>query len=325
MAGEFVKSFNALISGGSFLAGSVTGRPFIAGMPVSVSTELTNCCNLRCPECTSGTGLIERQRGFMSLDLFNKVISELKPYLYYLTLYFQGEPMIHPQFGLFPQIAKGIRTIMSTNGHFLDRENSRMIATSGLWKLIISLDGMDQTTYSRYRINGNLNTVKQGIMNVSEAIRESGSPMKLELQFLVSLHNEHQISEARKFAAENGASLRLKSMQVMNQSEAGKWMPAAEKFRRYRKSADGTFIIKSALPNRCLRLYTNPVITWDGKVLPCCYDKDGRYEMGDLNKESFRSVWNGTRYREFRRQILSNREKAGICRNCTSGLTGVRY
>ena len=53
------------------------------------------------------------------------------------------------------------------------------------------------------------------------------------------------------------------------------------------------------------RFWFNPVITWDGKVVPCCFDKDAEYVMGDLNQDSFREIWNGTKYRIFRKSILS--------------------
>jgi radical SAM protein with 4Fe4S-binding SPASM domain len=79
------------------------------------------------------------------------------------------------------------------------------------------------------------------------------------------------------------------------------------------------------MPNRCARLWFNPVITWDGKVIPCCFDKDAKFIMGDLNQDSFREIWNGPRYRVFRKAILKDRSMTEICTNCTSGLSGVKY
>ena len=324
MAGIFVKTTNALAAGSSFLISSLTGKPVISGMPATVSFELTNYCNLKCPECASGSGQMKRERGFMDIGLFEKVISELRTYLYNINLYFQGEPMMHPGFFLFTGHSENIKMVVSTNGHFLTAENSEKLAMSGLSKLIVSLDGMDQVVYSEYRLNGNLGKVIEGIKNVAAARDRFNSSMKLELQFLVSRHNEHQIAEAERFAKEVKASLKLKSMQVINSQDAGKWMPSVKKHARY-KNTDGKYLIKNSLPARCLRLWLNPVITWDGKVIPCCFDKDAEFVMGDLNNESFRSIWNGKLYNEFRKKILTGRNKVDICRNCTSGMRGVRY
>ena len=323
MVGTFVKTANALASGSSFLLSSLLGRPLISGMPVTISFELTNHCNLKCPECCSGSGQMKRERGFMDIGLFEKAISEMQPYLYINNLSFQGEPMMHPDFFSFIHLSENIKTVVSTNGHFLTENNSERLVMSGVSKLIVSLDGMDQKAYSEYRRNGDLGKVIAGIRRVAEAHNKHHSKMKLELQFLVSRHNEHQIAEAERFAKEIKADLRLKSMQVINSQNAGRWMPSDKKYVRY-KNTDGMYSIKNSMPARCLRLWLNPVITWDGKVIPCCFDKDAEFVMGDLNRDSFRSIWNGKQYCEFWKKILTGRNKIEICRNCTSGMRGVR-
>ncbi len=167
-------------------------------MPAAIGIELTNHCNLHCPECSSGSGQMKRERGFMDIELFKKIISELKPYLYNINLYFQGEPMLHPGFSHFSGTSGNIRTVVSTNGHFLSEENCEKIVRSGLSKLIISLDGIDQDTYSAYRINGNFETVIDGIKNISDARKRYNSSLKIEIQFLVNKFNEHQIPQMQK-------------------------------------------------------------------------------------------------------------------------------
>jgi radical SAM protein with 4Fe4S-binding SPASM domain len=323
MAGILIKSANALAAGSSFLMSSLSGVPVISPMPVAVSFELTNSCNLKCPECVSGSGQMKRERGFMDIELFEKAISELRPYLYIINLYFQGEPMLHPGFFSFISLSEKIRTLVSTNGHFLTAENSEKLAVSGLNRLIVSLDGMDQKVYSEYRRNGDHGKVIEGIKNIAEARERTNSAMKLELQFLVNRYNEHQIADAECFAKEVKADLRLKSMQVINSQNAGKWMPSDKRYMRYKK-AGSKYPIRNSMPARCLRLWVNPVVTWDGKVIPCCFDKDADFVMGDLKNESFRSIWNGIKYVDFRKKILTGRDKTDICRNCTSGMRGVR-
>jgi radical SAM protein with 4Fe4S-binding SPASM domain len=321
-AGKFLKPLNAVAAGFSWLQSSFTRSAVVYGMPVAVGIELTNHCNLACPECSSGSGMMLRERGFMDPDLFGKIMHELAPYLLYTNLYFQGEPMLHPSFYSFLRKCQGIFSVVSTNGHFLDAENAEKIVRSGLNKLIISLDGTDQETYEIYRKNGSLEEVLKGIRNVSEARKKYSSGMKIEIQFLVSRFNEHQIPQVERLSAELKASLKLKSMQIINSGSIGAWLPSIRRFRRYREKEDG-FIIKNSYPDRCARLWFNPVIIWDGKVVPCCFDKDANHIMGDLNDDSFREIWDGPRYRIFREMILSGRNSVDICRNCTSGIRGV--
>ena len=319
-----LKHINLLRSGYSYLKSNISGNASISGMPVSLGIELTNNCNLNCPECTSGSGALTRKRGYMEMDLFEKIINETGSYLYNINLYFQGESMLHPQLFSFLGKITHIHTVLSTNGHFLSWENSEELVKSGLNQLIVSLDGMDQDTYSEYRKKGNIDTVRRGIKNVADAKKKFRSQIELEIQFLVNRFNEKQIPEIIRYASELKVSLKLKSMQIINKENIIHWLPLEAKYGRYRQK-DRDYEIKSPLHNKCMRLWFNPVVTWDGKVLPCCFDKDAEHVMGDLNLESFREIWNGPKYKIFRERVLSGRRMIEICRNCTSGLKGVRY
>jgi radical SAM protein with 4Fe4S-binding SPASM domain len=322
MSRNLNKPVNLLKAGSSYLVSSATGYSGIAGMPVSVSTELTNNCNLHCHQCPSGSGKMIRSKGFMDTELFKRVMNEMAPYLYNVNLYFQGEPMLHPQFFSFIENSKVSGITVSTNGHFLGRENAERLVKSELTRLIISLDGLDQETYSAYRVGGDMSRVIEGLKNVSAAKKRIKSALKIELQFLVNKYNEHQIQLVKKLAVDVNAALKLKSMQVIDNKDMASWLPEDESYSRYRKTKD--YAIKSKLPDRCARLWFNPVITWDGKVVPCCFDKNAEFVMGDLNSETFAEIWNGPRYKLFRKQILTGRNSVEMCRNCTSGLSGVR-
>lgn len=324
MIESLIKPANLLKTAYSYLNGSAAHKTDINGMPVSISAELTNNCNLHCPHCSSGSGLMGRKRGFMDIELFKKVMKELNPYLYNVNLYFQGEPMLHPQFFSFVANCRKLHSVVSTNGHFLSEENSEQIAGSRLNKLIVSLDGMDQETYSASRVGGSVSRVIEGLKNMARAKKRHNSSLKIEILFLVNRFNEHQIPGLRQLARSLQASLNLKSMQIINKEDIASWMPSKKKYRRY-EIKEGEYAIKNSLPDKCARIWFSPVITWDGKVVPCCFDKNAEYIMGDLNQDSFREIWTGPRYRIFRKSILSGRYMIEMCRNCTSGLRGARY
>jgi radical SAM protein with 4Fe4S-binding SPASM domain len=182
---------------------------------------------------------------------------------------------------------------------------------------------MDNETYLKYRAGGEWEKVMGGIEHVSREIYKEKSAMILEIQFLVNKYNESQIDQIKIFAGRINATLKLKSMQVMTPEISDQWMPGNEKFRRYGKDDNGSLRLKNPLKNNCLRLWMNPVITWDGKVVPCCFDKDADHIMGDLNNMSFREIWLGEKFMKFRKSVLENRKNISICRNCTSGLKGV--
>jgi len=295
------------------------------GFPMSMSIEPTGVCNLRCPECPSGLRQITRKNNFIEVDLFKKVLDETSPYLSSLILYFQGEPYLHPKFTELVQYAaneKGVYTLTSTNAHFLTEENAKKTVLSGLDKLIVSIDGTTQETYEQYRKAGNLEKVKEGLKNIvkQKKLLSSSTP-EVAVQFLVVKPNEHQLSEIKQLVKDFGAdSLILKSAQLYDYKNGNHLLTSFDKYSRYRKKTDGTYEIKNKLKSRCSRLWNSTVITTDGEVLPCCFDKDAKYSAGNLNTENFKDINNNEKYKSFRKRLLSGRKNIDICKNCTEGL-----
>ena len=305
-----------------FYASRALKRPIIKGMPASISFEPTTSCNLRCPECPSGLRSFSRPTGNLDLQLFDSTLNQLEKELSYLTLYFQGEPFLHQ--GIYEIIAnardRGIYVATSTNAHYLNEENCEKIIRSGLNKLIVSIDGATQETYEQYRVGGKLESVLEG---TKELIRlkkhfSQGSP-EIVFQFLVVKQNEHEIGQIKKMANEMGVDqVVFKTAQVYDYEKGSPFIPENEKYSRYTKKEEG-YKIKNKLYNHCWRMWQGSVITWDGKVVPCCFDKDGEHVLGDLKEQSFRDIWFGEKYNAFRKTLLTNRKSIDICRNCTEG------
>lgn len=308
---------------GSYYLSRLLQKPIQWGVPFSISIEPTTACNLRCPECPSGLRSFSRPTGNLRSDFFRKTIDDLHRDLSFLIFYFQGEPYINPDFLDMVQYAsqRGIYTITSTNGHFLNEENARRTIESGLDRLIISVDGSTQEVYEQYRKSGKLEVVLQGARNVVKWKKELKSKTpQLIFQFLVVRPNEHQIPEIYKLAEEIGIDeVRLKTAQIYDYAQGNPLIPKQDRYSRYRKQADGSYRIKNQLLNHCWKLWHACVITWDGVVVPCCFDKDAKYRMGNLQEQSLREVWQQQPYREFRQQLMKGRDKIDICTNCTEG------
>lgn len=301
------------------------GRPIQWGVPMTISFEPTTACNLRCPECPSGLRSFTRETGNLREDFFRATIDDLATELIYLIFYFQGEPYINPRFLDMVRYAsgKGLYTITSTNGHFLNDENAKKTIESGLDRLIISVDGTTQETYQNYRREGNLDTVLQGAKNIVKwkKAMNSATPHVI-FQFLVVKPNEHQIPDIYRLAREIGIDeVKLKTAQVYDYEHGNDLIPDNDRYSRYRKNHNGTYSIKNELLNHCWKLWHACVITWDGLVVPCCFDKDALHRLGDLRATSFKDIWSGEAYRQFRTRILAGRDKIDICTNCTEGCT----
>ena len=307
----------------SFYVSKWMKRSIQWGMPFTVSIEPTTACNLRCPECPSGLRAFTRPTGNLKENFFQDTIAELHNKLMYLIFYFQGEPYINPKFLDMVKHAsdKGIYTITSTNGHFLNKENAHKTIESDLDRMIISVDGTTQETYENYRIGGKLETVLQGARNIVEAKKEMKSATPhIIFQYLVVRPNEHQIEEIYEIAKEIGIDeVKLKTAQVYDYENGNPLIPTIEKYARYGQNDDGSYSVKNELLDHCWKLWHACVITWDGLVVPCCFDKDAQHRLGDLKKLSFAEIWKSKTYQDFRTTLMKGRKEIDICTNCTEG------
>jgi radical SAM protein with 4Fe4S-binding SPASM domain len=111
----------------------------------------------------------------------------------------------------------------------------------------------------------------------------------------------------------------LKTAQIYNYESGSDLIPQQERYTRYHNNGNGTYSIKNKLENHCWKMWHSCVITWDGKVVPCCFDKDAEHALGDLTKNSFAEIWNGEKYAKFRSAVLKSRSEIEMCKNCTEG------
>ena len=307
----------------SYLLSKSTKKSIHWGNPISISIEPTTACNLRCPECPSGLRSFTRDQGNLKSDFFDTVLTELAPTLSYLIFYFQGEPFLNKQLLAMIQKAheKGVYTATSTNAHFFDPETAEKTVKSGLDRCIISIDGTTQEVYEQYRKEGQLQQVIEGTKNLIEARKKlQSSTSTIIFQFLVVGPNEHQMDEVVALAQTLGVDeVKFKTAQIYDYQHGSPLIPQNEKFSRYKKNKDGSYSIKNTLVNHCWRLWHSAVITWDGWVVPCCFDKDASHKLGQVKSNSFHDVWKGSNYQAFRKSIIKSRSEIDICTNCTEG------
>ena len=292
-------------------------------MPISYSIEPTNHCNLKCPECPSGLGTLTRPLGLLKPDDFKKLIDEIKATAFYVQLFFQGEPYINKELpGMIKYAqANNIYVSISTNGHFVDEKNVEYVLENAPDKLIFSVDGLDEGSYQKYRVGGTFEQADNGLRFLIRQKKKLGLKKPfVEFQFIVMKQNENQIDDVKKYCKEVGIDkVVFKTMQISSYENALKFLPSNKKYRRYILDND-SFKIKNEIKNHCFALWRTSVITWDGRVVPCCFDKDALNEIGIVNGKSFGNVWSSKEYSDFRNQILSNRKAVPICTNCTEGL-----
>jgi radical SAM protein with 4Fe4S-binding SPASM domain len=266
-------------------------------------------------------------------SFFRKTIDELHKDLLYLTFYFQGEPYLNPKFLEMVKYAskKNIYTSTSTNAHYLDDINAKATVESGLDRLIISIDGTTQESYQSYRIGGDLEKVIEGTKNILSWKKKLKSKTPYVIfQFVVFRQNEHEVEEVKKLGNQLGVDeVKIKSAQIYDYESGNDRIPTQEELSRYKKNKDGRFEIKTQTPLSlgrgvggevsCWRMWHSCVITWDGKIVPCCFDKDAKHQLGNLQEKTFKEIWFNGSYTKFRLSLLKSRKEIDICKNCSEG------
>jgi len=292
-----------------------------AGGPETGMIEPTNLCNLACPTCPTGTGKIKPLPA-MSVERFDDVLGALAPRMRNLALWNYGEPLLNKDLPAMIARAKeaGVRVVkVSSNVHFLDGARGSALLRSGLDVLILSVDGASQETYATFRKDGDFARVAASVAWLSAEKRRLGlTKPRIELQFIVMRHNEHELPAMRRLAREWGVdALRVKTVGADDEETRG-LVPASRLLSRYQ--SDG------ATPNArhafCTMAWDHTVVNVDGSVTPCCYlrpDMGDAFVMGNVFEKPFAAIWRGERYRAFRAAMLEGRANMPVCDRCRGG------
>lgn len=290
------------------------------GLPVHLTVEPTNICNLRCPVCETGAGILGRPKGNMSLDAFKKILDSVGEQVNTMLFYGMGESFLNRDAYDMIKYAtgKGIYVSTCTNGEILDTAG---LVRSRLSELSFQIGGLTQETHEQYRVGGNLSKAMDNLTKAVELKAKGLINTKVQVGFIVMKHNEHEVEQAEKELKEKmGADeVIIISPCVRTVEQGKKFMPTDSKYWYYDREAfsRGVLVPHKIPHNRCWWIYYSTVVWWDGNVVPCCRDAQGKHVMGNIFDQPFADIWNGEKYRDFRRQIATKQSKVDLCRLCS--------
>jgi radical SAM protein with 4Fe4S-binding SPASM domain len=308
-------------------------RPW--AMPAHLQVEPSTRCNLHCALCPVSSGL-KRPQGFMDFELFTKSIDQTGDHVFTLLLWDWGEPFLNPS--IFEMIdsarRKDLRVACSTNGHlFADPRMAERVVQSKLDTLIFAVDGVTQETYARYRQGGNLERVLSGIRNVVAQKQKLGvSGPLINFRFIVMRHNEHEVPRLREVCRSLGVdALTLKTLNhrlhdpYWDDQRTGRvedeMIPRESGYQRFRTVQPGGQAIRRK-HNPCKQFWNTPCLHWEGSVVPCTFDPEDRFKLGDLKRQSFREIWTGDAYSTIRRAFRRNWGQMELCGECSYAYEG---
>ena len=293
-------------------------RNAVRNYPVAAFIEPTLYCNLRCPACPTGLRLGLRPTAAIDEELFKTAIDEIGDYLFQLNMYNWGEPLLHKRTPEMIRYAKDkdIRIILSTNLSIpLSDEYIERLVNSGLDRMLVSLDGVTQETYSKYRRSGDINLVRENVRRIGEAKKRLGlETPTLVWQFLVFRHNEHEIEIARSIYKSWGLDefTAFGAEMPMEPHDEGFEPSTIPMYNIYHPDhvLQKTGLQQMTSERSCSWLYGVLVLNPNGKVSPCCAVPSEQFDFATYTKtDKFFDVWNSEQFLRARRLFAPQAKK----------------
>lgn len=340
-------------------------RERLMGRPYKMKIESTNICNTRCQLCPTGIGLRGRRKGRMEYSQYTKLIDQLKHHLFALDLSMWGDPLVAPDIYEMIRYAhgKGIWTYISSNLHgfkieprkqrdgtLADKDDATRLIESGLDMLTCSLHGATQETFQIYQPGKDFGDAITKIRHIVQTKRRLGSSTPaIQLNYVVTKHNEHEIEAFKELADELGckpvfstASMNIRFLDKdkkltplgladdvlakKTKDHLESWLPenkdyvlsAYDQMRETGEYRGEQYNGKKTY--NCSWPWRQSVINWDGSVATCCGSFEEREDLASVVDQPFKKVWNSEKYRlarrSFKQKLSAEQAKDNPCADC---------
>ncbi len=293
----------------------MTSELFDSYLPKTFTIETALACNLHCPECAIGGGMITRAKALLTFDQYKIIADKMRPFAKYVYLHLWGEPLLNKEiFKMLRYTADFAKTNISTNALLLDEEKAEALVTSGVTDVIVSIDGFTQEVYAQYRVGGKVKDALAALKLLQETNLKHGGRVNLIPQFIVFKHNQHEKELFREYCNSLGLQAFLKSPYI--RTGTGKFEKSDHPEHWRPEYAD------TAALRQGMRDCNNPkeVLTMlvDGSCVICCHDYSRVTCFGNIFKQSVLDIWDSPAYRQYRWNILTGHASDFCVNHCMS-------
>ena len=281
----------------------------VSSLPFVIFYEPTSFCNLKCPSCPTGTGMLDRPKERVDPKQFKATVDALADKVFVMYMYNWGEPLLHKEFSNLVKYATSKGIVVKTSSNLsipLNDVQLKDIVESGLQQLKVGIDGATPEVHEQYRKRSDLELVHKNVRTIAEFKKQLNSATpEISVAYHVFAHNESEIEEFKRQMPELG---------VNQFGPTPSWLPADgtvskpkdPRFDMYKitnKTIEGLRSQGDEL-KPCGWLYYATVINPGGTISPCCGVASESYDYGELPAEGaatemhneFRAVWKGKKY-----------------------------
>ena len=277
--------------------------------PPQVWIENTNHCNAACLMCPREKHI--RPLGFMDLSLFERLIKEVALYKNQVSavhLHNYGEPLLDRDLFKKIKLSKklGIKHVyFVTNGSLLTPVVSEKLILSGLDQFKISFYGTDPETYNKTMVDLDFDkamyNVKQFI-NIRNKLKAKFP--SIIIQYLPQASNQAKV---KQFYTIFNSLIDRKLGDTLN----------VYALSNYSDGRDYSDFSGRIISSTCHAPWKSMLILYDGRVVVCCLDYNGVIEVGNVNQETIKQIWNNSRYQKVRDDFKKLKYQDYLpCKNC---------
>ncbi len=264
-----------------------------------VYVEITNQCNRNCSFCP-GTVRPARQ---MTPAEFRRIAQQLQGLTQYLYYHLMGEPLTHPALGEMIGIATelGFRSAITTNGVLLPSRGQTLLEQR-VYKVNISVHSFEEGSEDDYL------AYIAGCLDFAKKARENGTIVVLRLwnNGHDGGRNERTIGLIRQAFpqpwVENPRGIKVAERVYLEHADRFAW-PDME------AEDQGNQVY-------CYGLKDHFGILSDGRVVPCCLDREGEITLGNILQQEIGEILANPRAAAMVRGFACRRASEELCRKC---------
>jgi hypothetical protein len=253
----------------------------------------------------------------MDFDFFRRIVAEMRNAgVEELGVFYLGESFLCPWLPEAIEYAKrdcGYPYVfLTTNGRLAKPERVEACLKAGLNSLKFSFNNADPEQFEAVtQVKGkDFFTVVENI-RAARSVRDEGG------------YNCGLYASSIRYDGEQLAKMEAAVELILPYVDEHYWLPLYGQ-AGLTSGANGTRPV-AGNPGRleamrepipCWAVFTEGHITYDGRLSACCFDHDGRFNMGDLNSTPFLDAWQSITFQELRAAHLTGNVCGTVCQNC---------
>ena len=312
--------------------------------------EITNACNFKCTWCPDE--IMGRRRGFMKKQKVFRILDEIAEKkswlgpLYPVKLHQMGEPMLHPDLVAIVDHAerRGVEIELNTNCGLITEEKLDGLYGAGLTNLILSYQTPDPASFkTRKAPRIDFDAYRDKVRLAIERKVALGARTRLEIDIMNTKHAdgyrivseeeqalaflEDWIAFSRDLERKYNLEPRvhdwdhIRSRHFLDQDENGSRYALLDGVDLIWKRCHswgnviGGHTIAEVKDTYCPAPYDQFVVQWNGDVVSCCTDYEGRTKTANVFASSIEAVWNSETVKQRKRDMLEGR-LLDVCAQC---------